>query len=164
MKLITSNLPNFCLSVIPQDFIKAADLPEKRFYFKNAFSFLIYLSSSEYFLALFISHTVFLIGELCCPRLKVWEGSFMWQFTYSRIFPNVLPILHCWFLYYSCMNFCYYSTPFSSHGKCISVFGTSSPSFLGNMKMIESIRWFFFFQLAYLFHRKLPLLNSICRT
>lgn len=42
------------------------------------------------------------------------------------------------------MNFCYYSIRFSSHGKCISVFGTSSPSFLGNVK-IESIRWLVFF-------------------
>lgn len=42
------------------------------------------------------------------------------------------------------MNFCYYSTPFSSHGKCISVFGTSSPSFLGSVK-IESIMWLGFF-------------------
>lgn len=42
------------------------------------------------------------------------------------------------------MNFCYYSTPFSSHGKCISVFGTSSPSFLGSVK-IKSITWLVFF-------------------
>lgn len=74
-------------------------------------------------------------------------------------FPNLLSVQHCWFLYYSCMNFCYYSTPFSSYGKCISVFGTSSPSFLGTWRQKAS-GGLFFFQLAYLFHRKVPLLNS----
>lgn len=79
-------------------------------------------------------------------------------------FPNLLSVQHCWFLYYSCMNFCYYSTPFSSYGKCISVFGTSSPSFLGTWRQKASGGLFFFFQLAYLFHRKVPLLNSLLLT
>lgn len=107
-------------------------------------------------------------GELCkyFPRVEVWEGTFIWQkmkkLTSSRIFPNLLPIQHCWLLYYSGMAFCYYSTPSSSHGKCISVFGTNSPSFLGNMK-VESTRCFFSL-LPYLFHRKWSLLNSFFPT